>query len=59
MEKSVRCDKRVSAQMKGKVYKMVVRTVMLYGLETKILRKRQLEEDVKDVEVLFWSNVNG
>ena len=29
MEKSVRCDKRVSARMKGKMYKMVVRPVML------------------------------
>ena len=32
------CDKRVSARMKEKVYKMVVRPVMLYGLETVALR---------------------
>ena len=41
MEKSVRlmCDERVSARMKGKVSKMVVRPVVLYGLETVALRK--------------------
>ena len=40
MEKSVRCDIRVSAQMKGKVYKTVVRPAMLYGLETVALKKK-------------------
>ena len=28
------CDKRVSVRMKGNLYKMVVRPVLLYGLET-------------------------
>ena len=35
----VMCDKIISAQMKGKVYKTVVRPSMLYGLETVALRK--------------------
>ena len=30
---SVRCDKKVSATMKGKVYKMMMRPAILYGLE--------------------------
>ena len=33
-EKCQVCDKRISARMKGKVYKKVVRPTMLYGLET-------------------------
>ncbi|KAI5093658.1 hypothetical protein C0J45_16796, partial [Silurus meridionalis] len=35
------CDSRVSARMKGKVYRTVVRPEMLYGLETVALSKRQ------------------
>ena len=35
------CDRRLSACMKGKVYKMVVRPTMLYGLETVPLTKKQ------------------
>lgn len=35
------CDRRVSARMKVKVYKMVVRQVMLYDLEIVALTKRQ------------------
>ena len=40
----VMCDRKVSARMKGKVYKTVVRQDMLYGLETVALRKRQEAE---------------
>ena len=28
------CDKRISARVKGRVYKVTVGTAMLYGLET-------------------------
>ncbi|KAI5615474.1 gastrula zinc finger protein XlCGF28.1-like [Silurus asotus] len=35
------CDSRVSAKVKGKVYRSVVRPAMLYGLETVALHKRQ------------------
>ncbi|KAK2899938.1 hypothetical protein Q8A73_013067 [Channa argus] len=40
----VLCDKRVSARMKGKVFKTVVRPAMLFGLETVALKKRQEAE---------------
>ncbi|KAK3536503.1 hypothetical protein QTP86_013836, partial [Hemibagrus guttatus] len=35
---------KVSARIKGKVYRTVVRPAMLYGLETVSLRKRQESE---------------
>ena len=38
---SVLRDKRLSAKMKGKMYKTVVRPAMLYGLETAPLKKRK------------------
>ncbi|MCJ8729527.1 hypothetical protein PDJAM_G00107580 [Pangasius djambal] len=38
------CDRKISARIKGKVYKTVVRAAMLYGLETVALRKRQESE---------------
>ncbi|KAK3570415.1 hypothetical protein QTP86_019292 [Hemibagrus guttatus] len=49
----VLCDRKISARIKGKVYRTVVRPAMLYGLETVSLRKRQeseLEELIKRLE---------
>nr|XP_033493144.1 uncharacterized protein LOC117263658 [Epinephelus lanceolatus] len=46
----VMCDRRVPARLKGKVCKKVVRPVMLFGLETVALRKRQ-EADLKVAEM--------
>ncbi|KAK3522926.1 hypothetical protein QTP86_009722 [Hemibagrus guttatus] len=40
----VLCDQKISARIKGKVYRTVVRAAMLYGLETVSLRKRQESE---------------
>ncbi|KAK3568845.1 hypothetical protein QTP86_017946 [Hemibagrus guttatus] len=40
----VLCDRKISARIKGKVYRTVVRATMLYGLETVSLRKRQESE---------------
>ncbi len=37
-------DRRVPASVKGKMYKEAVRPVMLYGLETVALTKRQEAE---------------
>ena len=37
------CDKRLPARVKGKVYSSVVRTAMVYGLETVAVTKKQGE----------------
>ncbi|XP_077407522.1 uncharacterized protein LOC144038707 [Vanacampus margaritifer] len=52
----VMCDRRVSAKMKGKVYKTVVRLAILFGLETVPLRKRQEAElEVAEMKMLRFS----
>ena len=38
------CDKRLPARVKGKVYSLVVRAAMVYGLETVAVTKKQVEE---------------
>ena len=38
------CDKRLPARVKGKVYCSVVRPAMVYGLETVVVTKKQVEE---------------
>ncbi|KAK3521104.1 hypothetical protein QTP86_001893 [Hemibagrus guttatus] len=49
----VLCDQKISARIKGKVYRTVVRPAMLYGLETVSLRKRQeLELEVAELKML-------
>ena len=35
------CDRRVSAKVKGRVYRMVVRPAMMSGLETLAIGRRQ------------------
>ena len=37
-------DRRLPAKVKGKVYSSVVRPVMVYGLETVAITKKQVEE---------------
>ncbi|KAK3560325.1 hypothetical protein QTP86_006298 [Hemibagrus guttatus] len=52
----VLCDQKISARIKGKVYKTVVRLAMLYGLETVSLRKRQESElEVAELKMLRFS----
>ncbi|KAK3567307.1 hypothetical protein QTP86_017622 [Hemibagrus guttatus] len=49
----VLCDQKISARIKGKVYRTVVRPAMLYGLETVSLRKRQESElEVAELKIL-------
>ncbi|KAK3569451.1 hypothetical protein QTP86_030088 [Hemibagrus guttatus] len=49
----VLCDRKISARIKGKVYRTVVRPAMLYGLETVSLRKRQEAElEVAELKML-------
>ena len=50
------CDRRISAKIKGKVYKTVVRPAMLYGMETVPLTKRQEAElEVTELKMLRFS----
>ncbi|KAK3506431.1 hypothetical protein QTP70_002157 [Hemibagrus guttatus] len=52
----VMCDQKISARIKGKVYRTVVRPAMLYGLETVSLRKRQESElEVAELKMLRFS----
>ncbi|KAK3518340.1 hypothetical protein QTP86_018635, partial [Hemibagrus guttatus] len=52
----VLCDQNISARIKGKVYRTVVRPAMLYGLETVSLRKRQESElEVAELKMLRFS----
>ncbi|XP_065665589.1 uncharacterized protein LOC136087013 [Hydra vulgaris] len=47
------CDRRVSARMKGKIYRPVIRPAMLYRLETVALTKRQvMEMEVSEMKML-------
>ncbi|KAK2849596.1 hypothetical protein Q5P01_009430 [Channa striata] len=48
--------KRVSARLKGKVYRTVVRPALLYGLETVAVRKRQeAEMETAEMKMLRFS----
>ncbi|KAK3517322.1 hypothetical protein QTP70_003396 [Hemibagrus guttatus] len=52
----VLCDRKISARIKRKVYRTVVRPAMLYGLETVSLRKRQESElEVAELKMLRFS----
>ncbi|KAK3507796.1 hypothetical protein QTP70_000404 [Hemibagrus guttatus] len=52
----VLCDRKISARIKGKVYRTEVRPAMLYGLETVSLRKRQESElEVAELKMLRFS----
>ncbi|KAK3521075.1 hypothetical protein QTP86_006999 [Hemibagrus guttatus] len=49
----VLCDRKISARIKGKVYRTVVRAAMLYGFEKVSLRKRQESElEVAELKML-------
>ncbi|KAK3539138.1 hypothetical protein QTP86_026965, partial [Hemibagrus guttatus] len=53
----VLCDQKISARIKGKVYRTVVRPAMLYGLETVSLRKRQESElEVAELKMLRYKD---
>ncbi|KAK3514634.1 hypothetical protein QTP70_021541, partial [Hemibagrus guttatus] len=49
-------QRKISARIKGKVYRTVVRPAMLYGLETMSLRKRQ-ESELEVAELKMLRNV--
>ena len=58
MEKSIGviCDRRLPARVKGKVYSLVIRAGMVYGLETVAVTKKQVEEmEVAEMKMLRFA----
>ena len=50
------CDMRLPAKVKGKVYSSVVRPVMVYGLETVAVTKKQVKEmEVPEIKMLRFA----
>ena len=50
------CDRRLPARVKGKVYSSVVRPAMVYGLETVVVTKKQVEEmEVAEMKMLRFA----
>ena len=50
------CDKMLPATVKGKVYSLVVKPAMMYGLETVIVTKKQVEEiAVAEIKMLRFA----
>ena len=50
------CDKRISARIKGKFYKSVVRPAMIYGAETWPVKKVQERKmEVAEMRMLRWT----
>ena len=50
------CNKRLPARVKGKVYSSVVRPVMVYGLETMAVTKKQVKEmEVAEMKMLRFA----
>ena len=50
------CDRKLPARVKGKVYSSVVRPAMVYGLETVLVTKKQVQEmQVTDMKMLKFA----
>ena len=50
------CDRRLPAGVKGKVYSLVVRPTMVYGLVTMAVTKKQVEEmEVAEMKILRFA----
>ena len=50
------CNRRLPARVKGKVYSLVVRPAMVYGLETVAVTKKQMEEmEVAEMKMLRFA----
>ena len=47
------CDRRLPTRVKGKVYSLMMRPAMMYGLETVAVTKKQVEEmEVAEIKML-------
>ena len=52
----VLCDRKLSARVKGKMYKSVVRPAMLYGIKTVAVTERQVGKmEVAELKMLRWA----
>ena len=50
------CDRRLPARVKGKVYSSMVRLAIVYGLETLVVTKKQVEEmEVAEMKMLRFA----
>ena len=52
----VLCDRKLSARVKCKMYKSVVRPAMLYGIETVSVTERQVGKmEVAELKIVRWA----
>ena len=52
----VLCDRKLSAKVKGKMYKSVIRPTMLYGKETVAVTERQMGKmEVAELKMARWA----
>ena len=52
----VLCDRKLSARVKGKMYKSVVRSAMLYGMETVAVMERQVGKmEIAELKMVKWA----
>ena len=50
------CDRKLSARIKGKMYKSVVGSAMLYGMETMAVTERQVGKmEVAELKMVRWA----
>ena len=52
----VLCNRKLSAKVKGKMYKSVVKPTMLYGMETVAVMERQVGKmEVAELKIVRWA----
>ena len=52
----VLCDRKLSARVKGEMYKSVVRPAMLYGMETVAMTEKQVKKmEVAELKMVRWA----
>ena len=52
----VLCDRKLSARVKGKMYKSVVRPAMLYGIEMVAVMEREMGKmEVTELKMVRWA----
>ena len=50
------CDRKLSARVKGKMYKCVVRPALMYGMETVAVTERQVKKmEVAELKMVRWA----